>query len=262
MFHYSLRSHRAQAMACISENTHSQGNLYFTFFWLIFVSFGIFMFFAYWKCFGEKLTQKLIKRYCSKVKLKNLEALLWQIFEISLFGWSFDFFCRKIFDILFCCSKMTNLLKLGDRTTVALLKVFWNFKPDILLENTRILLLHILFSGTQGLIFRPRASNMLTTGPSFGLIPGKSASIHLVKSSLSGLRKILATESSLKVIKNAFYFYHKALFVLKILKFMSGFCSHVEKWLDLKNKVNFKIHDVTTWLTNICNTHLAHYLEN
>ena len=75
MFHYRLRSHRAQAMISISENTLSQGNFYFTFFWLVCVCFGIFMFFAHLKCLGEKLTRKLIKRYCSKVKLRNLELL-------------------------------------------------------------------------------------------------------------------------------------------------------------------------------------------
>ena len=38
---------------------------------------------------------------------------------------------------------------------------------------------------------------------------------------LSGLRQVLATESPLKVMKNAFYFTSKALFVLKILKFLA-----------------------------------------
>ena len=30
--------------------------------------------------------------------------------------------------------------------------------------------------------------------------------------------------------------------------------------LDWKDKVNFKIYDVTTWLTNNYNTHIAQYL--
>ena len=33
------------------------------------------------------------------------------------------------------------------------------------------------------------------------------------------------------------------------------------KKLDKKPKVNIKIYDVTTWLTNNCNTHIAQYLE-
>ena len=41
------------------------------------------------------------------------------------------------------------------------------------------------------------------------------------KGALSGLRQSLATESPLKMIKNAFYFTLKALFVLKIFKFLS-----------------------------------------
>ena len=36
-----------------------------------------------------------------------------------------------------------------------------------------------------------------------------------------GLRKLLATESPLKMMKNAFYFNLKALFILKIFKFLS-----------------------------------------
>ena len=38
-------------------------------------------------------------------------------------------------------------------------------------------------------------------------------------------------------MKNAFYFTPKALFVLKILKFLSRLFSHAAKWLDKKDKV-------------------------
>ena len=41
------------------------------------------------------------------------------------------------------------------------------------------------------------------------------------KGTLSGLSQFLATESPLKMMKNAFYFTSKALFVLKIFKFLS-----------------------------------------
>ena len=41
------------------------------------------------------------------------------------------------------------------------------------------------------------------------------------KGALSGLRKFLAIESPLKIMKNIFYFTLKALFVLKIFKFLS-----------------------------------------
>ena len=41
------------------------------------------------------------------------------------------------------------------------------------------------------------------------------------KGALSGLRQFLATESPLKMMKNAFYFTLKALFVLKIFTFLS-----------------------------------------
>ena len=61
---------------------------------------------------------------------------------------------------------------------------------------------------------------------------------------------------------NAFYFTSKALFVLRILKFLSLLLDHVAKWLDKKNMVNFKFYDVTAWLTNNRNTHIAQYFEN
>ena len=48
-----------------------------------------------------------------------------------------------------------------------------------------------------------------------------SKSYMNVKGALSGLRQFLETESLLKMMKNAFYFTSKALFVLKIFKFLS-----------------------------------------
>ena len=63
------------------------------------------------------------------------------------------------------------------------------------------------------------------------------------------------------MMKNAFYFTSKALFVLKIFKFFSCSFGHIAKRLDKEDKVNFKFYDVTTWLTSSCNTHIAQYLE-
>ena len=34
-----------------------------------------------------------------------------------------------------------------------------------------------------------------------------------------------------------------------------------KKRLDSKDNVNFKIHDVTAWKTNNCNTHIAQYVK-
>ena len=66
---------------------------------------------------------------------------------------------------------------------------------------------------------------------------------------------IYFTESTFKIINHASCSILKALFVLKIFKCLSRIFGHAEKRLDSKDKVNFKIHDVTTWLTNNCNTH-------
>ena len=53
------------------------------------------------------------------------------------------------------------------------------------------------------------------------------------------------------MMKNAFYFILKALFVLEIFKFYSLLFGYVEKQLDRKVKVNSKIYDVTDWTSII-----------
>ena len=58
-------------------------------------------------------------------------------------------------------------------------------------------------------------------------------------------KKRRRNESPLKMMKNVFYFILKALFVLKIFTFIY-FLVMLKKRLDQKDKVNFKIHDVTT----------------
>ena len=63
------------------------------------------------------------------------------------------------------------------------------------------------------------------------------------------------------MMKNAFYFTSKVLFVLKIFKFFSRHFGHVAKKLDQKDKANFKIYDVTVWLTNNYDTQIVQYLE-
>ena len=81
------------------------------------------------------------------------------------------------------------------------------------------------------------------------------------KSALSGLRQFLATENPLKMMKRAFYFNSKALFILRILKFLFWLSGHVSKRLDEKDKVNLKFYDLIAWLANNFNTHIAHYHE-
>ena len=83
-----------------------------------------------------------------------------------------------------------------------------------------------------------------------------------LKDAMSGLRRQLsATESLLKMMRNAFYFTLKSLFVLEIFTFLSWLFSREEKGLDQKDIVNFTFYDVITWLTNNRNAHIAHYLE-
>ena len=59
-----------------------------------------------------------------------------------------------------------------------------------------------------------------------------------------------------KLMKNAFHFTLKALFtIIKIFKILSWLFGHAEKWLDQKDTFNFKVYDITAWLTNNYNTH-------
>ena len=60
-------------------------------------------------------------------------------------------------------------------------------------------------------------------------------------------------------MKNAFYVTLKALFIL--LNFCPYFFGYVEKRLDKKAKVNFKIYSVKSWETNNSNPHVAQYLN-
>ena len=53
-----------------------------------------------------------------------------------------------------------------------------------------------------------------------------------LKGALLGLTQFLPTESATKVMKNAFYFTLKALFILKIFQFLYWLLGHVEKRAD------------------------------
>ena len=46
-----------------------------------------------------------------------------------------------------------------------------------------------------------------------------------------------------------------ALFVFEMFSFLSWDFGYMEKRLDKKTKVNFKMYDVTEWIANIYNTH-------
>ena len=59
------------------------------------------------------------------------------------------------------------------------------------------------------------------------------------------------------------YFILKALFFIsRYLSFCRDFLVRQEKRPNQKQKGNFKMYDMTTWLTNSCNTHIAQYLTN
>ena len=81
-----------------------------------------------------------------------------------------------------------------------------------------------------------------------------------IKDGFSSLRQCFARKSPLKVIKILF-FTLKALVVLKIFKFLSWILVMSKNALIRKIRLKIKIYDVTTWLANNCNTHIAQYLK-
>ena len=62
-------------------------------------------------------------------------------------------------------------------------------------------------------------------------------------------------------MKNVFYFMLKTLFDLEIFTFLSWLFGYVEKQLDKKVKINSKFYDITDWIANNYNTHIAQYLK-
>ena len=64
------------------------------------------------------------------------------------------------------------------------------------------------------------------------------------------------------MMKTDLYFMLKAFFILEVFTFLSLPFGYVEKRLDKKAKVNFKICDITYWTTNINNVHIAQYLKS
>ena len=57
-------------------------------------------------------------------------------------------------------------------------------------------------------------------------------------------------------MKNASYSMLKALFSIKVIKFLYWIFGHREKPLDKKAKINFKIYNVTDWKTSKSNTYI------
>ena len=78
------------------------------------------------------------------------------------------------------------------------------------------------YSSYNGFITGKIEASELWFGSSIFVCKSSTISIRLycAKGALSGRRQIVATESALKLIKNAFYIFSKALFILKIFKFL------------------------------------------
>ena len=81
------------------------------------------------------------------------------------------------------------------------------------------------------------------------------------KRPVSGLRQFLKIECPLKIMKSVFYFMSKARFVLEMFTFLFGLFGYVEKRLDKKAMINFKIYDVIDWTRNNYNVRITQYLK-
>ena len=75
------------------------------------------------------------------------------------------------------------------------------------------------------------------------------------------LHLVYFNESHLKMMISVFYLMLKAVFVLKILRFLPWLFDYVVKRLDKKAMIAFKVYDVAEWKTNNCNVHITQYLE-
>ena len=73
----------------------------------------------------------------------------------------------------------------------------------------------------QNFVFDHETDQILTCESPFGIAFQTFTGTKALKGALSGLRQFLAAESSLKMMKNAFYLTSKALLILKIFKFLS-----------------------------------------
>ena len=91
------------------------------------------------------------------------------------------------------------------------------------------------------------------------MILAKLAASDRLICELSGLRQFLAIQSSLEMMKNAFYLTLKALFILNVFSFLPLLFAHVEQRFD--EKINFKIYDVINWITDNYNIHIGQYLR-
>ena len=83
---------------------------------------------------------------------------------------------------------------------------------------------------------------IISLNKSLEVIKGCEEHLVFYKVSLKGLSALiqfLTDEHPLGIMKNAFYFTSTALF--KIFRFISWPFGHAAKWLDKKDKVNFKI---------------------
>ena len=137
------------------------------------------------------------------------------IFQKKVWGWFLHhilyIFSRKMFLVLYAIIIWPNFIV----WLPLLLEILGNMCiGDIInFEINLVFLIKPFFYMTKSLV---KNLNILKTKRAF-------------KGKLSGSWQILATVSTLKMMKNAFYFTLKATFILKMFKFLPLLFGHVDK---------------------------------
>ena len=126
-----------------------------------------------------------------------------------------------------------------------------------ILKNSRVLISKMIIAFSNSILKIPKCDIFCEKSRFFFI----RKTLCEPKGALSGLKQFLTTGGPLENDEKSFLFHLKRTFILKIFKFLSWLFGHAEKLLDQKDKVNFKIFDITTWLANNCNTHIDQCLK-
>ena len=97
---------------------------------------------------------------------------------------------------------------------------FLNFKASLAPSSTNVIMTHCVQNLICGSLLKSK-QNKFECDLKIKFCGKRLSPNESTKGALAGLRQFLATESTLKMMDNAFYFILKALFVLKIFKFLS-----------------------------------------
>ena len=109
IFHDRLRSHRAQAMTCVSENTLSQGNNYL-------------IFFLFCVCFWHIYVFCLFEMFWREIKTKTNQKILFKSETKKLIKTFAGSYCDKLFRYLCLVEGLVSSVEKSSTFCFAVLK--------------------------------------------------------------------------------------------------------------------------------------------